>query len=370
MRPALATGLLGVTFALAAALFDAEPLWVAGIALAGIAASNAAWVALAARGVSVKRTLGATRVVEDEPLSIVLEVRGGALALPCARIIDPLLSAPASLRAGRHAGRVRVNARFARRGSHPLGLTSVLISDPLGLATREVRARPSARDDEILVLPRIEPLVSSATGGDAARLARNARRLIGAQAELDGIRPLRDGTPASRIFWPAIARGADPQERYLRAEGDSRPLVVLDPRGADDVAALDAVVRAAASIAYAFARDGGCGVLLPGDRRPTELAHTLTRWPQVHARLALVGPSGAPTLASAASRRGAIIFVSARMRMRLPQAIGSGHGAARVLVVPGAIADRDAAFTVAGCSAYVLGSRSASGRDLAGRQRA
>ena len=49
------------------------------------------------------------------------------------------------------------------------------------------------------------------------------------------------------------------------------------------------------------------------------------------------------------------------MRVRLPQAIGNGHGAARVLVVPGAIADRDAAFTVAGCSAYVLGARSVRG---------
>ncbi|MDX6677336.1 MAG: hypothetical protein QOE31_1388 [Solirubrobacteraceae bacterium] len=369
MRPALATGLLGVTFALSAALFDAEPLWVAGIALAVLASGSAAWVVLAARGVNVSRTLGATRVVEDEPLSIVLEVQGGALALPCARLDDPLLSAPAALPAGRHAGRVRINARFARRGSHPLGPTSVLITDPLGLATREVRARPSARDDEILVLPRIEPLVSSATGGDPSKMAHDARRLVGAQAELDGIRPLRDGTPASRIFWPAIARGADPQERYLRADGDSRPLVVLDPRGAADLAALDAAVRAAASIAHAFARDGGCGVLLPGDRRPTELAESMSRWPQVHARLALVGPAGAPSLASAAQRRGAVVYVSARLRVRLPQALGPGHGAARILVVPGEIGDRDAAFTVAGCSAYVLGARSARGRDLAGRQR-
>ncbi len=370
MRPALATGLLGITFALSAALLDAEPLWVPGIALAVLAAGSAAWVLLAARRVSVRRTLGATRVVEDEPLSIVLEVRASKLALPCARVIDPLLSAPAALPAGRHAGRVRINARFARRGSHPLGLTSVLVSDPLGLASRTVFAQPSARDDEILVLPRIEPLVSTATGGDAARIARNSRRLVGAQAELDGIRPLRDGTPASRIFWPAIARGADPQERYLRADADSRPLVVLDPRGAADLAALDAAVRAAASIAHAFARAGGCGVLLPGDRRPTELAESLSRWPQVHARLALVGPAGAPSLASASQRRGAIVFVSARVRPRLPQALGAGHGAARVLVVPGAIAEREAAFTVAGCSAYVLGARGLRGRDLAGRARA
>jgi len=366
VRPALATGLLGVAFAVAAALFGAEPLWVPGIALALLAASSAAWVALAARGVTVRRTLGATRVVEGEPLSVVLEVRAGALALPCARLLDPLLSAPAALAPGRRVGRVRVNARFGRRGRHPLGLTSVLVADPFGLAAREVPARACARDDEIIVLPRIEPLHSSGAGGDATQVARNARRLVGAQVELDGIRPLRDGTPASRIFWPAVARGADAQERYLRADGDGRPLVVLDPRGAANLDELDAAVRAAASIAHAFACAGGCGVLLPGDRRPTELSESLAHWPQVHARLAVVGPAGAPALASAAQRRGTIVYVSARMRLRLPPALGAGHGAAPVLVVPGAIAERDAAFTVAGCSAYVMGRRSR-GRAARGR---
>ena len=84
------------------------------------------------------------------------------------------------------------------------------------------------------MLPRLEPVTTADGGGDATRIARDARKLIGAEVELDGIRPLRDGTPASRIFWPAVARGADPQERYLRADGASQPLVVLDPRGAAD----------------------------------------------------------------------------------------------------------------------------------------
>ncbi|HEV7804606.1 MAG TPA: DUF58 domain-containing protein [Solirubrobacteraceae bacterium] len=370
MRPALATGLLGVAFAVSAALFDAEPLWVPGIALVLLAASSAAWVALAACGVTVRRTLGATRVVEDEPLSIVLEVRAGPFPLPCTRLRDPLLSAPAALTPGRRAGRVRINARFARRGSHPLGLTSVLVADPLGLATREVLAPVSARDDAILVLPRIEPLLSRTAPGDAAQLARQARRLVGAQIELDGIRPLREGTPASRIFWPAIARGADAQERYLHADGDGRPLVVLDPRGAGDLEQLDAAVRAAASIAHGFARAGGCGVLLPGDRRATELGESLTHWAHVHARLALVGTAAAPSLASAAQRRGAVVYVSARMRVRMPPALASGHGEVRVLVVPGTIAGREAAFTVAGCSAYVLGGRRTPGGELAARGRA
>jgi uncharacterized protein (DUF58 family) len=355
LRPAIATCLLGVAFVIAALLVDAEPLWVPGIALIVLAVGCVAWVAIASGGVTVRRTLAATRVVENEPLNVTLDVRAGMLALPNAQLHDPLLGVPHALAPGHRGARVRVEARFDRRGRRPLEIASVLISDPLGLAARQVRARPSQHDDEVLVLPRIEPLASTAPGGDVSRLATDTRRLVGAEVELDGIRPLRDGTPASRIFWPAVARGADPQERYLRADGDSRPMVVLDPRGAVSEEQLDAAVRATASIAHALARSGGCGVLLPGDRRPADLSESLAGWPHVHARLALIGPDAGPQLAAIAARRGPIVFVSARPRLRLPQALANGHGAARVLVVPGAIGDRRAAFAVAGCSGYVTG---------------
>ena len=96
-------------------------------------------------------------------------------------------------------------------------------------------------------------------------------------------------------------------------------------------------------------------MLLPGDRRPVELGETLTGWPHLHARLALIGATHGPALASLAQRRGPIVFVSARMRARLPQALGPAHGATRILVVPGALADRRPMFAVAGCSGYELG---------------
>ena len=357
MRPALATGLLGLAQIAAALLFDAEPLWVPGVALIFIAAGSVAWVAIASRGVVVRRTLGATRVIEGEPLSIVLDVRAGVLALPTAQLHDPLLDRPASLRAGRRGARVRIEASFSRRGRRVLTPPSVRIADPLGLASREVLARPSARDDEILVLPRVEPVAGAGGGADAARVAGVMRTLVGAEVELDGIRPLRDGTPASRIYWPAVARGADPQERRLRIESESRPLVVLDPRGAGGEDDLDAAVRAAASFAHALAKAGGCDVLLPGDRRPTELGRSLAGWPQIHARLALVGSAGVVSLASAARRPGPVVFVSARRRAELPAALRGTHVAPRVLVVPGALSERAASFAVAGCTGYAIGAR-------------
>ncbi len=354
MRRAFATAMLALAFGLAAALLDAEPLWVPAATLALIAGGSAAWVWFGARGVRITRTLGARRVMEDEPVTIVLDVRAGRLGLPPSRIADPLLPAPVALRGGTAGGRVRIEVRFGRRGRRVLVLPRVLVADPLGLATREVSARPSPLGDDILVLPRIEPVIAAPGGGDASRLARRGIPAAGAEVELDGIRPLRDGTPAARIFWPAVARGADPQERFLSSASQSRPAVVLDPRGAASGAALDAAVRAAASLARAFAQAGGCCVLLPGDRRPVELGETLAGWPHIHARLALIGAASGPSLACLAQRHGPIIFVSARMRARVPQALGPAHGATRVVVVPGVLPDRHPLFAVAGCSGYEL----------------
>ncbi|MEA2155290.1 MAG: hypothetical protein QOE11_1430 [Solirubrobacteraceae bacterium] len=372
MRPAIATSLLALALGLTAALFDAEQLWVPAVALAVLAASTSAWIAIGARGVQVQRTLGARRVQENEPVTILIEVRAGTLPLPPARLVDPLLPDTVALRTGTRGGRIRIEARFARRGRRRLVLPRVVVADPLGLARREISAAPAAGEDEILVLPRIEPIVPATRGGDAARFARRGRPAVGAEVELDGIRPLRDGTPASRIFWPAVARGGEPQERFLTAGGESNPLVVLDPRGAAGEEQLDAAVRAAASLARALASSGGCGVLLPGDRRPTELGETLAGWAHLHARLAMVTATGAPALGNVSQRRGAVIFVSAQLRARLPAALGPSHGGTRVLVVPGRLASRHATFAVAGCSGYVIGGRgegsqAAPGRVLRGR---
>jgi uncharacterized protein (DUF58 family) len=353
VRSALATGLLALALAAAAAVFDAEPLWVPAVALALLGAGAPAWVRLGARGVRIERTLGARRVMEGEPLDVVLDVRAGRLPLPTGRILDPLLPEPAPLPAGRRAARVRIEARFARRGRRRLALTQVVVADPLGLAEREVAAVAADGHDEVLVLPRVEPVRPPGGGGAGAHIARG-RPAVGAEVELDGVRPLRAGTPASRIFWPSIARGAEPQERRLSADGDSRPVVVLDPRAPASEEDLDAAVRAAASLAHHLALAGGCGVLLPGDRRATALGPTLAGWAHLHARLALVGAGAGPALGAVAHRGGPVVYVSARARARLPQALGGGRGAARVLVVPRALPGR-AAFTVAGCHGYALG---------------
>src|SRR5439155_22263490 len=132
------------------------------------------------------------------------------------------------------------------------------------------------------------------------------------------------------------------------------PLVALDARGALSEADLDAAVRACASLAVHLARTGGCALLLPGERRPALLDPPLHGWTQLHVRLALLEGGGAPGAAALATRRGPLIWISARRAERPPRGLAQAGATSRVLVVPGRLAGRRAAFTVAGCTGYAL----------------
>jgi len=351
MRPALVTVALGLALGIVAGTFDAEPLWTPAVAFAALGGAAAAWIAASARGVTVTREIGARRVVEDEPLDVRIEVRAGRLPLPTGALVEPLLSEPVPLRPGRRRLGVRVQARFGRRGRRDLAAPVAVLRDPLGLATRPVAAADRA---EVLVLPRVHPVRALAEGGGSG--GRRGRPAAAAETELDGVREHRPGTPASRIYWPALARGAGLMERRLRAESDTRPLVVLDARGvgAAEEDDLDRAVRATASLARSLAEAGGCAVLLPGDRRPTDLDAALGGWPHLHARLALVAAGERPSLSGVATRSGPVLYVAARAPARTPSALTHAPANGRTLVVPGHLPGRRPAFTVAGCTGYAL----------------
>jgi uncharacterized protein (DUF58 family) len=345
VTPAAGIALLGLGLAVAAGAFDAEPLWAPGLGLLAVAAGAEGWLRLVARGASVRRRLGARRVIEDEPLDVVLDVTlGSGLPPPGGAIRDSLVPAGLPLR----PGRVRLRVSFARRGRRILAAPRLELRDPLGLSRREVAGEGPG--DEVLVLPRLHPVESSGQSGDGRAGARDMAALLAA-VEVDGLRPYRDGTPASRIHWPALARGAGLLERRLHADADARPLVVLDARAPASPAALDAAVRATASLAHALARAGGCAVLLPGDRRARTLEPDLAGWPALHARLAVV-EGGAPVPAAATARRGPLVYVAARPVRRIPPAVAAAARGSPTLVVPGALAARTASFAVAGCSGY------------------
>ncbi len=350
LRGAFSAAGLGVALGLAAWGFDAEPLWVAAAALVLLPLLSAAWVLLAARRTRVTRTLSSRRVQEGEEVPVRIEVRADGLPFPGGEVADALVRQPVELRAGGRGVRIDARARFDRRGPQRLAPSRVTVVDPLGLCGRAVSGGDAA---ELLVLPRIEPVLATPGGEETGRRAHG--RLTGlAATELDGVGALREGTPASRVYWPAVARGAEPMERRFVPDGDGRPLIALDPQNPATLEDLDAAVRAAASLAVHLAGEGGCWLLLPDSRRAVAIEPSLGSWPGLHARLAMVHERSAPALTDVAGRRGGVILVSARRRDRPPAALRYA-GASPVLVVPGALPGRRASFSVAGCHGYASG---------------
>src|SRR4051794_7648876 len=228
---------------LAAALtFGAAALYVPALGLLLLAGVAWGWVALAASGAALRRVPGSHAVEEERSWPLTLEVCPGFIPAPAGELVEPLLGRPLPAGAGAPS-RARVEVRFERRGRRVLAPPTLAIRDPLGLAERELATDPI----ELVVLPRIEPVLAPGGGDRGAVGARTARPLAAAaEVELDALRPYRPGTPAARIHWPTVARTGDVMERRLVADADSWPLVVLDPRRPPSADALDRAVRAAA----------------------------------------------------------------------------------------------------------------------------
>ena len=164
-----------------------------------------------------------------------ISATAGRLPLPPGWIDEPLLPEPVRFRAGKPSARVRVEVTFGRRGRRRLAPPALVLRDPFGLAQRVVTG---ATGDEILVLPRMLPVRATAGGGDATPAHARAALIAAAETELDGLREHRPGSPASRIHWPAVARGAraDGAQADLRgrlaAAGGARPARADVARGA------------------------------------------------------------------------------------------------------------------------------------------
>jgi uncharacterized protein (DUF58 family) len=366
-RGAGGTAALGGVLVLVAGVIDAAALYVPGLTLIALGAGMVLWVRAAARGVRVERRLAARRVVEDEPLAVEVEIHAGRVAPPSGELHDTLLARPAPLDPGRARTRVRIRARFARRGLRRLPPPQLVIRDPLGLARAAIDS--AAPTEEVLVLPRVEPVLAPAEGSDGDQGGRRSPALA-AEVDIDGIRPHRPGTPASRIAWGVYARRGELHDRVLRADADARPLIVLDLRGTAVEADADAAVRAAASLCVHLAQRGGCALLLPGERQPLLIDPALRGWPAAHSRLALAGGRQAPAVGVHGARRGALIWVAARALSEPPRALVRSTGESRLLVVPGSVPGRRASFTVAGCSGYALGRVRRPGRAAEGQGRA
>lgn len=336
--------LVGLGFGLAAAL-------VCGIALLALAIGAFAWVELATVGGRLERRPGPGRLEESEPYPLRLALRRTLLPPPGGELIDPLLdrSVPVGPRWPRHLER---EIWLESPGRRRLVQARLVVRDPLGLWRRTLQ---SERADDLVVLPRVDPVRWSGPGaeprgqaaGSGSASDATSRRGGLAAFEVDGLRPYRDGSPASRIHWPAVARTGQMIERRLISGGEPRPLVVFDPRGATEPTHRERAMRAAASLCVELARAGGCDLLVPGERRPLPIDSALRAWPEAHVRIAVSDPAAAPMLPSGMTGAAVLWVTAGRSLPPSVRRLRSGS----FLVTPSG-SRRAAAFRVSGCFAY------------------
>jgi uncharacterized protein (DUF58 family) len=349
-----ATAGLGIVFVLVGLGFGLTAATVCGVALLGLAIVSVGWVELATLGGRLERLSGPGRLEESEAYMLRIRLRRTLLPPPGGELSDPLLERSVS-----------VGPRWPRRLDRAVWLTSpgrvkldparLVVRDPLGLWQRRL---DSDEPLDLVVLPRVDPVRWAGHGAEPRGQSPGSghasdavsRRGGPAQFEVDGLRPYQDGSPASRIHWPAVARTGEMIERRLVAGGEPRPLVVFDPRGAADPAHRERAMRAAASLCVELGRSGGCDLLLPGERRPFTIDPALRSWPEAHVRIAVSDPNAAPTLL-AALRGSAVLWVTAGRG--LPSSLRGLRAGSFVITPTGS--RRVAAFRVSGCFGYPVG---------------
>jgi uncharacterized protein (DUF58 family) len=307
VRSARRVALAGLILALVGFAFVGPPLSAPGAGLCVLGVLAELWVRLAAAGLTLAARPVRETVIEGDPLVLEIVVSGSRLLglgspqlehslLSTAEPLNAISSQPADppsprphrLQAPRQR-RVQIRARTQRRGRMELTPPRLNLSDALGLARAVCTGDGTA--GELLVLPRTEPVpwLADDTSGASVYAASS---VAGREAtDVVGLREYQLGTPASRIHWAALARGGELLERVFASETQMAPLVVIDPRTAGTASsaeALNAAIRATASLSLALARAGAVDVLLPGHVVAVRIGASMTAWPSVHQALALM----------------------------------------------------------------------------------
>ena len=237
--------------------------------------------------------------MEDEPVTIVLEVRAGR-AWPAAvagRRPAHAGARRATRRDWRNDRRARAHRGALRASRAPRAGPAAGCSSPTRSGSRRARSarcrrRWATRSSSCHGSSRSSPHRAEAT---RSGIARHGIPAVGTKVELDGIRPLRDGTPA----------GAD---LLARCRTRRRPAGALPVRRPAKAARWSSSTRAARRATRPSTppsvppprwpgrsgRPAAAAFCCPATAAPVELGETLAGWAQLHARLALVGGGPRP----------------------------------------------------------------------------
>jgi uncharacterized protein (DUF58 family) len=292
VRNPIALLLLAVALTSAAAAVASIALFALAVGLALVTVGAGVAVAVAACRLEVGRTVSHREAQEEDPIRLHFDVQG-ITWLPV------LLEARdrSGTWVGLSPASAIVELAVPRPGAYQLVPSRLRLRDALGIFSVQVSA---GCHEPLLILP----------APDGAAGADSRVRAAFDDPEPDGIRPYAPGTPLARIDWTALARGGGLQVRQFSAGPSGMPLVVVDTAGAPSSSALDWTARTAAGCILAFARGGGCRVLLPGDASAASITDVDGEWPAIHRRLAVLAPS-AMTVAPASARHATAIHVRA-----------------------------------------------------------
>jgi uncharacterized protein (DUF58 family) len=297
-RFALALG--GGTY-LAGWAFGSEALYPVAVGLVLSVVAATLWVRLAARPVSLRRSvIGGDHVAGDDIL-IRLEVQVDGRFVPGSLGVverierigrrDVLLTK----QEGRLMGEYVLDA--VPRGRYPIGSAEAVVEDPFSLERREIDLEtPGA----LLVYPRLVELdtLFSETGSRA----QDGRRLLLRRPsgfDLHSVREYEQGESLRRVHWPSTAKRGQLMVKDLEDSPRDEALVLLDADAATVVgippeSSFETAVSAAGSILRAHAGRGRrAALVVNGAEARYQPVHSLEGdWGLALELLAAVEPDG------------------------------------------------------------------------------
>jgi uncharacterized protein (DUF58 family) len=303
-----------LALALAALLFLAyltaiRPAFVLVYAICLLFLIAWAWPRLVARRIRIERTLDAGTPTVGEPFEELFTLRKpGRLPAPWVEVVD--MSRVRGYQPGRvvSLGRDKVSWRargtYHQRGWLTFGPTRIVVREPFGLFSREVR---SAARRQVLVYPRVRPVPElSLPASHHSGLSQRQGHWADYPPETGGVREYQPGDSFGRIHWPLTQR-----HQRLMSKTFEQPLtadlwVVLDldrsiHQGEGEESTLEYSVSLAASIAMSVIRRGRRVGLMANDARGTLLEpHRAARQDQlIMDYLAIADADGGRPLANA-----------------------------------------------------------------------
>src|SRR5579859_4339951 len=277
---------IAVALVLGAFIVRQPLLVVAGLLVTMVAAVPEIWYRFGLRGFTLRREPATRQAMFGDEVDLTLTVENRQLLpLPWLEINDEFPEALPLIGTPSHASHIpervtvtsalglwayqrirrRMRVRCLARGAYRFGPTTVRMTDPFGMLTRE--ARPST-PAILLVYPLVAPLERLGLPPQMPFGERKSNmRLLEDPLRIAGVRPYLYGDEPRRIHWKATARAGELQSKIYEPATQHGLAVFLDVRtfrralyGYDPILAELAISAAASVASWALEQGYAVGV--------------------------------------------------------------------------------------------------------------